>query len=118
VPLANKRAYLDRYSESDKEPFGLGDEDRWPVPYWDVDAGMASMLVLCAAIEEGLGAWFSGIFANERAMLDRFGVPASFRAIGFIGMGYPAPRDPGSSGSSSHSRRRRPAEELVHRNRW
>lgn len=119
LPLTNKRAYLDRYSEPDKEQWGLGDETRWPVPYWDVDAGMASMLILCAAIEEGLGGWFSGIFANEAEMLAHFGVPDEFRAIGFIGLGYasstaPAPRPAPSSGR----RARRPASALVHRNAW
>ena len=31
------------------------DEIEWPVPFWHVDAGAAMMLVLLAAIEEGLG---------------------------------------------------------------
>ena len=40
VPLSNKDAYLDRYAEPDKG-WTDRDESRWPVPYWDVDAGMA-----------------------------------------------------------------------------
>ena len=119
LPLANKRAYLARYSEPDKAQWGLGDEAMWPVPYWDVDAGMASMLMLCAAIDEGLGAWFSGIFEHEAAMLAHFGVPERFRPIGFIGLGYPVPKDPVTSGTSSASKRvKRRADDLVHRNRW
>ena len=70
LPLANKRAYLDRYSEDDKSEYGLGIEARWPVPYWDIDAGMASMLILLSAVDQGLGAWFSGIFEGEGR--DRF----------------------------------------------
>ena len=31
-----------------------GEEIDWPVPYWFVDAGAALMLVLLAAIDEGL----------------------------------------------------------------
>src|SRR4029450_11277606 len=41
------------------------DESRWPVPYWDVDAGMASLLMLLTAVDEGLGTCFFGI-APER----------------------------------------------------
>ncbi|HEX6844283.1 MAG TPA: nitroreductase family protein [Actinomycetota bacterium] len=118
LPLANKRAYLDRYAEPDKAQWGLGDEARWPVPYWDVDAAMASMLILCAAIEEGLGAWFSGIFANEAAMLAHFGVPDAFRPIGFVGLGYPRETDPASATASARRRPRRDASELLHRNGW
>ena len=60
VPLACKDAYLDRYAEPDK---GWTDrrEDRWPVPYWYVDTGMASLLILQTAVDEGLGACFFGI---------------------------------------------------------
>jgi nitroreductase len=118
LPLANKRAYLDRYGEPDKAAYGLGDEARWPVPYWDVDAGMASMLLLCAAIDEGLGAWFSGIFANEAEMLARFGVPDGFRPIGFVGIGYPLADDVASATASARRRPRRDVSELLHRNEW
>src|SRR5437867_4321074 len=42
VPLANKSAYVDRYAESDKG-WTDRDENRWPTPYWHVDAGFAAM---------------------------------------------------------------------------
>lgn len=38
--LSNRDAYLDRYAEPDKG-WTDRDEARWPVPYWDVDTGMA-----------------------------------------------------------------------------
>src|SRR6185436_6694552 len=43
--LSDKNAYLDRYAEPDK---GWSDraESHWPVPYWDVDTGMAALLML------------------------------------------------------------------------
>ncbi len=52
--------YLDRYAEPDK---GWTDRDpaRWSAPYWYVDAGMASMAALLAAVDQGLGACFFGI---------------------------------------------------------
>jgi hypothetical protein len=33
-----------------------GKEIEWPVPYWHLDAGAALMLILLAAIDEGLAA--------------------------------------------------------------
>lgn len=118
LPLAHKQAYLDRYSEGDKAPYGLGDELLWPVPYWDVDAGMATMLILLVAVEAGLGAWFSGIFTGEAAVLERFGVPSCLRPIGFVGLGHPAAADPVAARASSATRRRRRVDELVHYNGW
>ena len=43
--------YLDRYAEPDK---GWTDRDpaRWSAPYWYVDAGMASMAALLAAVDQ------------------------------------------------------------------
>ncbi len=43
VCLSNKMSYLRRYAESDKGWTDM-DEKRWPVPYWDVDTGMAALL--------------------------------------------------------------------------
>ena len=68
VPMSDKQAYLDRYAEPDKG-WTDRDEARWPVPYWDVDAGMASLLVLLTAVDEGLGACFFGVPADKVAGL-------------------------------------------------
>lgn len=116
LPLVNKQAYLDRYSEPDKSRFGLGVDDAWPVPYWDVDAGMVAMLVLLAAVEEGLGAWFFGVFQGGPELMTDLGLPDSHRPIGAIALGYPHPEDRPSG--SAVSRPRRETEEMIHRNRW
>ncbi len=118
IPLAHKDAYLARYSQPDKEPYGLGDEAKWPVPFWYVDAGMASMCMLLAAIEEGLGAWFFGFAHGEAEVMEHFGVPPQFRQAGGIALGYAADADPLSAGASSKKRARRTVDDLVHRNRW
>ncbi|MDQ1404190.1 MAG: hypothetical protein QOG03_2506, partial [Actinomycetota bacterium] len=60
VPLSHKAAYLDRYAEADKG-WTDRDEAHWPVPYWDIDTGFASLLMLLTAVDEGLGALFFGI---------------------------------------------------------
>jgi nitroreductase len=116
LPLPDAERYLERYSQSDKIAFGLDDEARWPVRFWDVDAAMAAMLMLLAAVDEGLGGWFFGITHGERELLDRFGVPPRLRPIGIIGLGYRA-RDEEPTGSWVR-RGRRSFEEQVHRNGW
>jgi nitroreductase len=118
LPLSNRAAYLTRYSMPDKAGYGLDQAERWPVPYWDIDAGMASMLILLAAVNEGLGAWFFGIFAGECEMLARFGVPDEFKPIGVIGLGYSVPSDPNVARGSARRIARRSVEALVHRNGW
>ncbi|HYZ92819.1 MAG TPA: nitroreductase family protein [Actinomycetota bacterium] len=112
VPLSSRDAYLDRYAEPDK---GWTDRDaaRWPVPYWDIDTGFASLLMLLTAVDEGLGALFFGIFRPE-AFRAAYGIPERFTPIGAIAIGYPAPDEP----SPSLKRGRRPVEEVVHRGTW
>ncbi len=114
VALSHKQAYLDRYAEPDK---GWADKDeaRWPVPYWDVDAGMAALLMLLTAVDEGLGACFFGIPpARTEAFRAEFGVPAEFTPIGALTVGYRAP----DRLSPSLKRGRRPVEAVVHRGNW
>jgi len=114
VVHSNKRVYLDRYAEPDKG-WTDRDERRWPVPYWHIDAGFASLLMLLTAVDEGLGACFFGI-PPERIDQYRseFGVPAEYSPIGAVSMGYPAP----DHRSPSLRRGRRPLDEVVHRGQW
>jgi nitroreductase len=116
VAVANRNAYLERYSEPDKQGLGMDSEEGWPVPYWDLDAAMSVMLMLLAAVDEGLGAWFFGIFAGEPELSDWLGIPEGCRPIGALGLGYPAPGE--RRGGSALVRRRRGLEEVVHRGRF
>lgn len=114
VPLSHKQAYLDRYAEPDKG-WTDGDERRWPVPYWDTDTAMASMLMLLTAVDEGLGALFFGIFGDHvDTFRAAFGVPAAVSPIGAIAIGHRAPDAP----PASLNRGRRGPDEVVHRGRW
>ncbi|HEU4336972.1 MAG TPA: nitroreductase family protein [Nocardioides sp.] len=114
VPLASKDAYLDRYALPDKG-WTDRDEARWPVPYWWVDTGMAALLVLQTAVDEGLGACFFGI---EERYLDgfrqAFGIPVDHAPVGAITVGH-READTGVPGSPSRRERR---TNLVHRGRW
>ncbi|SHH22817.1 nitroreductase family protein [Geodermatophilus nigrescens] len=115
VPLSSKDAYLDRYAEPDKG-WTDRDEARWPVPYWDVDAGMAALMVLLTAVDEGLGACLFGIPAERvDPFRDAFGIPATHRPVGVVSVGYPGD---GDRRSPSLKRGRRGLDEVVHRGRW
>jgi nitroreductase len=114
VPLSHKQAYLDRYAENDKG-WADRDENRWPVPYWDIDTGFATLLMLLTAVDEELGACFFGV-PPERigAFRAAFGVPEEYVPIGCMSVGYPAP----DRRSPSLRRGRRPVEEVVHHGSW
>jgi nitroreductase len=115
VPLSHKQAYLDRYAEPDKGAVDR-DEARWPVPYWDIDTGMATLLMLLTAVDEGLAACFFGIQPPQHPTFhEAFGVPAEYNAIGCVAVGYAGSED---RRSPSLKRGRRGVEEVVHRGRW
>jgi nitroreductase len=115
VALSCKAAYLDRYAEPDKG-WTDRDESRWPAPYWDIDTGMAVLLVLLTAVDEGLGACFFGV-PPERidAFREEFGVPADHSPIGAVTLGHPAPE---TVAGSARTRPRRSTADVVHRGRW
>lgn len=116
VPMSSQAAYRERYSQPDKG-WSDAEEPRWGVPYWHVDAGMASLLVLQTAVDEGLGACFFGI-PRERVDAFRleFGVPEEFTPVGAMTIGHP---DRNAAASGSPTRRpRKDAAALVHRGGW
>jgi nitroreductase len=116
VPLSHKDAYLDRYAQPDKG-WTDRDEARWPVPYWHVDTGMAALLILQTAVDEGLGACFFGIPPDRvAAFRAEFGVPEGYQPIGAITVGHRV-QDTGAKGSPTRRPRRTP-EEVVHRGHW
>jgi nitroreductase len=116
VPLSHKDAYLDRYAAPDKG-WTDRDEARWPVPYWHVDTGMASLLILQTAVDEGLGACFFGVPPERTAAFRaEFGVPEAYTPIGAITVGHRV-ADTGAKGSPTRRARRTP-DEVVHRGSW
>ncbi len=84
------------------------------MPYWDIDTGMAALLILLTAVDLGLGAVFFGIFDIPQ-FRRTFGVPVDVNPIGTVAIGYPKPHD---RPSPSLGRGRRPAESVVRRGRW
>jgi nitroreductase len=115
LPCSNKSAYLDRYAEPDKG-WTDRDEARWPMPFWHLDAAMASLLILQTVTDAGLGACFFGTVPGRvPALRETFAIPEQFEPIGVITVGHPAA---GGSAGSSATRPRRPWQEVVHRGTW
>ena len=109
--------YHDRYRKPDKLH---GDEEiDWPVPYWFVDAGAALMLLLLAAIDEGLAAGVSGVPLDAAAELRAtFGIPEDVSVVALVTIGHPAP-DPGwSAVTSRRTQPRRSPSQVVRWERW
>jgi nitroreductase len=112
--LSDPGTYLDRYAEPDK---GWTDRDpaRWPVPYWDVDTGMAALLMLLSAVDQGLGALFFGVpAARHDAVRRAHGIPADRRIVGVVALGHELARVEGSA----RTHRRREQREVVHWGRF
>jgi nitroreductase len=116
IPLAHKRTYLERYAEPDK---GWEDraESRWPAPYWFIDTGMASLLMLLTAIDLGLDACFFGVSPEHLPGLRAsFDIPDDYAPLGGITVGHRAPDTPAQG--SDVAARRREATQVVHRGRF
>ncbi len=112
--FSHKDAYLARYAEPDKG-WTDRDEARWPVPYWHIDAGMASLLMLLTAVDEGLGACFFGITPEHIPPFRAgFGVPTEYTPIGAVAIGHRAP----DTRSPSLARGHRPVDDVVHFGTW
>lgn len=117
VPLAHEAAYRARYTQPDKAPTGLG-EKQWAAPYWHIDTGMAALMMLLTAVDEGLGACFFGIQPeHQEGFRAEFGVPADHHPIGGITIGHrsheDAPADPATVAA-----RRRDVASVVHRGQF
>lgn len=112
VICASEQVYHDRYREPDKKPEDA-DEIDWPVPYWHTDAGCALMLILLAAVDEGLGGAFVGTHHPDQ-LQELLGIPADYLPIGVAMIGHPAPDVP----SPSLKRGRRKLDDVLHRERW
>ncbi|MEM9615195.1 MAG: nitroreductase family protein [Actinomycetota bacterium] len=112
IVTTRPQAYLDRYAESDKAASGRGgDADRWPVPYWWVDAGAVAQNVLLLAVDRGWGACLFGPFDHEPALRREFGLDEDVRLVATIAVGRPLPDEPGRSSS----RPRPPLDQVIHR---
>jgi nitroreductase len=112
--LSDKGTYLRRYAEPDK---GWTDMDgvRWPVPYWDIDTGMAALMILLTAVDQGLGGCFFGVPPDARnAVFGAFDIPDDRHLVGVVSLGYPVPHPP----SRSLGRGLRGLDQVAHYGRF
>src|SRR5580704_10993961 len=113
VPMSAKRVYLDRYAQPDKG-WTDRDEARWPVPFWHIDTGMAGLLILQTAVDEGLGGFYFGIVPEQvQPFRDAFGVPEDHEPIGAIAIGHSA-----ETSIRDLKSRRRPLSDVMHYDHW
>jgi nitroreductase len=121
LSLADPAAYVARYGEPDKSRTGLGEGiEKWPTPYWTVDASMATMALLLAAHDAGLGALFFAVFNHSDEIRENFGVPDGLELVGAVALGWPqqvTDAVPERRGASA-ARPRRSAAEIIHLNHW
>jgi len=107
-------AYGERYAEPDKAGTA-GAAEEWPAPWWFIDAGCSFILLLLAAVNEGLAAGFLA-FRRESISLVRelLLIPQDVIPIGVVTIGKPIRDRP----SGSLTRGWKPEHEVVHRETW
>jgi nitroreductase len=110
--------YRSRYREPDKMAVraDIDDDALWTVPYWYGDAGSALMLLLLAAVDEGIAAAFVGGDASE--LHGVLGIPDEYIPVGIALLGHEAPDVPIFGDVSAKARPRRAIETIVHHERW
>jgi len=112
--LSDEPTYLRRYAEPDKGWTDM-DEARWPVPYWDIDTGMAALMILLTAVDEGLGGCFFGAPAETHEdVFEAFTIPHDRNLVGVVSVGYPVPH----AKSGSLKRGLRGLDQVAHYGRF
>lgn len=111
--------YHDRYTKPDKLEAAGGEEIEWRVPWWWVDAGKAMMLLLLAAIDEGLGAGLFGLVGDLNVTLrEELGMPDDLEIVGVVTVGHRAAEPNEERRKEGLRKARRPLEEVVRWERW
>jgi nitroreductase len=112
IPTVSEEIYHARYREPDKVDDD-GNEIDWPVPYWYIDVGATVMLILLAAVNEGLAAGFLGTHRMDE-LAKEIALPADQQPVGVITVGHPLP----DRRSGSLKRGWVPGEEFAHWEQW
>jgi nitroreductase len=118
VICVSPEMYRSRYRESDKMQVRsqLDDDALWVVPFWYSDAGAALMLLLLAAVNEGIAAAFVG--SHEALLRELLRIPKDYVPVGVALLGHEAPDARQFGDVSARSRARRPMSEIVHYGQW
>ena len=118
IACADPRAYLARYSEADKVRTGLGESTgAWPAPYWTIDASFATMTLMYAAHDAGLGALFFAIARGADEVRRTCNIPDHVEMLGALALGWPHAHAGARKGRSA-PRARRTASSVLRFNSW
>ena len=118
IVCADPRAYLARYSEADKVRTGLGESTgAWPAPYWTIDASFATMTLMYAAHDAGLGALFFAIARGADEIRRMCNIPDHVEMLGALALGWPHAHAGARKGRSA-PRARRTASSVLRFNSW
>ena len=119
IVCTREQDYHDRYNEPDKLNATGGVEVEWPAPFWFVDAGAAMMMLLLAAIDEGLAAGVYGVTVPEtQKFKGLLGIPEDVAVVAGVTIGTAQPDPNAAAASSRMTQRRRELEEVVRWERW
>jgi FMN reductase [NAD(P)H] len=117
VVATREEDYHERYRQPDKLQDGR--EIEWPAPYWYVDAGAALMLLLLAAIDEGLAAGVYGVRAEQMTSFkELLGIPEDVHVVAVVTIGFGADDPAWSATASRRTRARKPLDSIVYWERW
>lgn len=110
IVCVDEEAYSRRYAAPDK---AASDPAAWPVPYPLLDCGASLMLLLLAAVDEGLAAGFIGAH-RLGGLKDLLDIPEAVVPVGLVTVGHPAP----DRRSGSLAAGWKPLSQVVHWERW
>lgn len=115
---ANPQAYLERYGEADKARTGLGEStSNWPAPYWTIDASFATMTLMYAAHDAGLGSLFFAIVRGADEIRRECAIPEHVEILGALALGWPH-ADAGVRKGRSANRARRDPSSILRFRTW
>ncbi len=114
IPCANKVRFEMKY--------GKPAEKNARLPWWLIDAGFASLVLILSAFQEGLAASFLGALEDDK-VIDILSLPndGSIIPLAVIPIGYPHPQEEGLHKTvygQQLIQRRRSLEDVLHWNKW
>lgn len=117
VVTTSESVYRSRYHEPDKTRPGVPDVE-WDVPYWYVDAGAVVMLLLLAAVDEGLAAGVFGVAGRVPELAALLRLPVGVEPVAIVCIGHEAPNELHALRRRRLSARRKSLAELVFWEAW